>query len=259
MRRLVAFVHNTLFYVILVGYLVSFVFLLAAPGPWSVVVGKNLHRNLIRFQKLFGMKIEVRGFENVPKEGCIIASKHQSMWETFALFAIVEKPVFIYKSELDKIPLFGHFLRKLGMISVDRGGGAAALKDMAERSRREIDKGFEVLIFPEGTRKPPGAAPAYKYGIAKMYEEIQRPVVPLVLNSGLFWSSYFWRGYRGRIVVEFLPSIAPGMERDAFFQHLQATMEAASDKLLLESAARPDAPPLGEAAKARIAALTGGV
>lgn len=255
MRRLVAIVHNTLFYVILIGYLVCFVFLLFLPSSFALAVGKNLHKNLIRLQKLFGMKIEVRGLENVPKQGCIIAGKHQSMWETFALFAIVERPVFIYKRELDKIPLFGHFLRRLEFISVDRGGGAAALKGMAERSRRVIDKGWEILIFPEGTRKPPGAAPAYKYGVAKMYEEIGRPVVPMVLNSGLFWSSYFWRGHKGTIVVEFLPAIAPGMDRDVFFATLQTVLEGASDRLLLESANAPNPPPLGEAARARIAAL----
>jgi 1-acyl-sn-glycerol-3-phosphate acyltransferase len=258
MRSLVAILHNTLFYAILIGYLVCLVFLLLAPSSVVMAVGKNLHRNLIRLQKLFGMEIEVRGLDNIPREGCIIAGKHQSMWETFALMAIVPRPVFIYKRELDKVPLFGAFLRRLEFISVDRGGGGAALKDMAERSRRVIDKGWEILIFPEGTRKPPGAEPAYKYGVAKMYEEIARPVVPMVLNSGLFWSSYLWRGHRGRIVVEFLPAIPPGMERDAFFEHLRDTMETASDALLLESANRTDAPPLGAAAAARVAALRGG-
>jgi 1-acyl-sn-glycerol-3-phosphate acyltransferase len=151
--------------------------------------------------------------------------------------------------------LFGTYLRKFGMIPVDRKGGPAALRAMAALAREAVDHGRQVLIFPEGTRREPGAAPAYKFGVAKMYAEIGRPVTPMVLNSGMYWSSYLWRGHPGTIIVEFLPPIPAGLPADAFFDELTRVMEAASDRILLETARRPDAPPLGASAQARVAAL----
>jgi len=255
MTRLRALAFNTLFYAMLIGYMIvcPFLFLLPAERGWGVV--RNLMRNENRLQRLFGIRIEVRGAEHMPAGGGIVAGKHQSMWETFSLVAFVPRPAFIYKKELGRLPLFGAYLRKFGMIEVDRKGGSAALRAMAESARAAVDAHRQVMIFPEGTRREAGAAPAYKFGVAKMYAEIGRPVVPMALNSGLYWSAFFWRGHPGTIVVEFLPPIEPGLEPAVFFERLQAETEAATDRLLLETAARADAPPLSPVAAARLAAL----
>lgn len=255
MRRVRAFAFNSLFYGLLILYMLAFLVILVLPRSWGFPVVRNLMRNEIRLQRLFGIRIEVRNPEYLPQGGGIVAAKHQSMWETFSLVAFIPWPAFIYKQELGKIPLFGNYLRKFGMIPVDRKGGATALRAMATLARAAIDSGRQVLIFPEGTRRPYGAAPAYKFGVAKMYAEIGRPVTPLVLNSGLYWSAYFWRGYPGTIVIEALPPIEPGLTAEQFFERMQTEMERASDRLLLETASRPDAPPLDAIAQARVDAL----
>jgi 1-acyl-sn-glycerol-3-phosphate acyltransferase len=216
-------------------------------------------RTQLALQRLFGIRLDLRGAENLPREGGIIAAKHQSMWETFALVAFVRFPAFVYKKELGHILLFGSYLRKLRQIPVDRSAGSQAVKTMGDAARAAVDEGRQVLIFPEGTRKRPGSAPAYKFGIAKLYEATGRPVTPIALNSGLFWSNFFWNGHPGTIIVQVLPPIAPGLDRDTFFAEVQAVIERASDRLLLETAHGPNPPPLSPEAAARVKALEAAV
>jgi 1-acyl-sn-glycerol-3-phosphate acyltransferase len=232
MRKLLAIIFNTLFYfMLMLGLLLLMpLLLLSRHGVRKGL--KALFRTLIGLQGLFGQKVEFRGLQNIPRGGCIIAPKHQSMWETLMLGILFADPGFIYKRELEKIPVFGAFLRKANMVPVDRDKGVAALLAMTHAAAQKIREGRQIIIFPEGTRREAGAAPAYKTGIILLYEQAQAPVVPVALNSGIFWSKYLWRGRKGKMVVEILPPIAAGMARDEFLATLRERLENATNALL---------------------------
>jgi len=147
---------------------------------------------------------------------------------------LLPDPAFVLKKELFQIPLWGWYARKFGMIGIDRKAGTSALADIAEKGQAAIDAGRQVIIFPEGTRTQPGAKPSYKNGTAHLYHRLERPVVPVALNSGLYWPRGTIRRYPGTIVVEFLPAIAPGMGLKAFRNRLMDEIETASDRLYAE-------------------------
>ena len=184
-----------------------------------------------------GTKVEFRGLEKLPKGALIVAAKHQSTWETFALLRLFDDFTFIVKRELMWIPIFGWCMAKGRMIPVDRGAGSQALGAMTKRAREEIRTGRQLIIFPEGTRRPPGAAPRYKFGVAHLYAEVGVPCVPIALNSGLFWPRRAFLRLPGTIVVEFLDPIPPGLDKDAFFQRLQTDIETATARLITEGEA----------------------
>lgn len=181
-----------------------------------------------------GIKVEWRGIENIPRGACIIACKHQSAWETFALYAVLRDPAYILKRELMWIPLFGWYTWKAGLIPVNREAGLAALSRMTARARQELARARQIVIFPEGTRRPPGAEPIYKPGIAYLYSKADVPCVPLALNSGLFWPRRSLRRVPGTIVVEALEPIAPGLDRKAFAARMESALEEATARLVAE-------------------------
>ena len=194
---------------------------------------------------MVGIRVEFRGQENIPQGGFLVASKHQSVWETFALVAEFDDPSFILKRELMWIPFFGWMAAKMRLISVDRGGGAAALAAMTRTARAEVAQGRQIVIFPEGTRRPAGAEPAYKFGVAHLYENLGAPCLPVALNSGLYWPRRSILRRPGTIVVEYLEPIPPGLSRTAFFREMQTRIEEASRRLHEEGLRE-----LGEAAPA---------
>ncbi len=185
-----------------------------------------LHRTIC------GIDDEIRGLENIPAGGCIVAAKHQSAWETLRLIELFPRPSFILKRELLWVPLFGGYMRKAHMIPVDRGGGSAALEAMTAHARRAIAEGRQIIIFPEGTRRPPGAPPAYRRGVTRLYEALGVPCVPVALNSGLYWPRHKFVHRRGTIRVEVLPPIPPGLEAEVFAKRLEETIEGATDALI---------------------------
>jgi 1-acyl-sn-glycerol-3-phosphate acyltransferase len=187
-----------------------------------------------------GTSVDFRGLEKLPPAGFLVAAKHQSMWETFALFMILKDPAFVLKRELMFIPFFGWYAAKARSIAVNRGGGSQALKAMNQRALEEIGTGRQVVIFPEGTRRPIGAPAAYKYGIAHMYEQMGVTCVPIALNSGAYWPRRRFLRYPGVIIVEVLEPIAAGLARETFHTLVQERIEAASVRLLEE--ARPHSP-----------------
>jgi 1-acyl-sn-glycerol-3-phosphate acyltransferase len=182
-----------------------------------------------------GTRIEWRGVQNIPPGGCIVACKHQSFLETFAVYKILDDPTFVLKRELMWIPLFGWHMAKAGVIPINRGAGVAALSRMTTRARTLLGRGRQVVIFPEGTRQRPGAEPNYKSGIAYLYDKAGVPCVPLALNSGLFWPRRSLLRYPGTVVVEALEPIAPGLDRRVFLARLQDRLEEASTRLLAEA------------------------
>jgi 1-acyl-sn-glycerol-3-phosphate acyltransferase len=180
------------------------------------------------------LKAEFRGVEKIPRGGDLIAAKHQSTWETFALLWMFEDPTFILKRELQWIPLFGWFTIKGRMIPVDRRAGSAGMTAMIARAAKELGNGRQIVIFPEGTRRPAGAEPAYKYGIVRLYETGNVPCVPIALNSGLFWKRRSIIRMPGTIVVEVLDPIPAGLDQEAFMARLQDDIETATARLIEE-------------------------
>ncbi|MCW1843041.1 lysophospholipid acyltransferase family protein [Prosthecomicrobium hirschii] len=199
--------------------------------------------NLVLLEAIAGTRVEIRGLENLPAGGVLVASKHQSTFETLALLHLFHDPVFILKKELAWIPVFGWFCAKVGMIPVDRAGGREALRAMTKRSVEALQAGRSVLIYPEGTRRPPGVEPAYKVGVAFLYRATKAPLVPVALNSGLFWPRRGFFRYPGRLVVQFLPPIEPGLSAEAVMARLQSVIETASDALAIEALESPNPPP----------------
>lgn len=234
--------------------LIALPFLLAPRRAlwWALTTWSNALRAVLR---LGGIRMEFRGLENLPPGGCIIACKHQSALETITMLGLFRNPTYVLKRELMWIPLFGWYASRAGMTPIDRAKRGEALKRLVASVKAAIAAGKQVVIYPEGTRRPVGAEPEYKGGIAILYREAKVPVVPVALNTGLFWPrNSLWR-HPGTAVVEILPPIAPGLDMSSFQTRLVQTIEAASDRLLLEAALRPDAPPLSPLAAARVAAL----
>jgi 1-acyl-sn-glycerol-3-phosphate acyltransferase len=190
---------------------------------------------LLLLKYIVGMKLEVRGREKLPKGACLIASKHQSAWETFALIPIFRDPALLMKRELFWIPFHGWFSRKFDMIPVDRDKGPAALRRMLKEAKTRIADGREIIIFPEGTRKAPGAPPDYKTGIVLLYDALQVPCVPVALNSGLFWPRRSLIRRPGTVIVEILDPIPPGLPKAEFMRRLQTAIETASNHLRAEA------------------------
>ncbi|MBI3435679.1 MAG: 1-acyl-sn-glycerol-3-phosphate acyltransferase [Proteobacteria bacterium] len=191
--------------------------------------------NLWLLRRICDIHVEWRGRENIPAGALIVAAKHQSMWETFALLTVFPDPAFVVKRELMWIPFFGWYAWKGGMIAVARGGAKAATAAMSERARAVLAHGRQIVIFPEGTRRSPGAPAAYKYGTVRLYAETGATCLPIALNSGMFWPRRQFLRRPGTIRVAFLRPIAPGLEAAAFFERLQADIEAATDDLIAEA------------------------
>ena len=231
---------NVAFYlvttVMLIGSLPIFVFGKPSDGmgvvrSWAGVV-VWLHETVA------GVKTEIRGREFMPDGAALVASKHQSSFETIAFFPLLRDMTIVMKRSIRNLPLFGPYTVKTGMIHVDREGGASALRLLTARAREEIAKNREIVVFPEGTRRPVDAEPQYETGIALLYRSLNVPVVPVALNSGLFWPRRSLLHYPGTIVVEFLPPIPAGLDSRAFLARLQETIETASNRLVTEARAK---------------------
>jgi 1-acyl-sn-glycerol-3-phosphate acyltransferase len=187
---------------------------------------------------LVGLDHRVVGRERVPKEPVIFAVKHQSSWETLALAVLLDRPIYVLKRELIWIPIFGLYLLGSGALAVDRAAGAKALRQLIRAAEQAAKSGRPFLIFPEGTRVAPGQHRPYQPGIAALYDKLNRPVVPVALNSGLFWGRRSFLKKPGRITVEFLEPIPAGLDRRRFMKELEARLEGASQRLL-QSPAKP--------------------
>jgi 1-acyl-sn-glycerol-3-phosphate acyltransferase len=196
----------------------------AAGGVW-------IDGTLFLLKHVVGIDHRVVGAENLPGTPAIYAVKHQSAWETLFLSRYLDYPAFVLKKELLSIPLFGWFMRKTGMIAVDRKAGASALRGMARQAAETLESGRSILIFPEGTRVAPGQTRPYQPGVAALYTQLKVPVVPVALNSGLYWGRRAFFKQPGTIVVEILPPIPPGLDRKALMRELENRIETAATAL----------------------------
>jgi 1-acyl-sn-glycerol-3-phosphate acyltransferase len=183
---------------------------------------------------VLGLDYRVIGAENKPKSGAyIVAAKHQSTFETTKLHLIFHDPAIVLKKELLKIPIWGRFLTTTGMIPIDRGAGRRAVGDMLTASQKAVAEGRPIVIFPQGTRVPAGEKRTYKSGVAALYQELGLPIVPLALNSGLFWPRSGMK-HGGTVTFSFLPPIQPGLEPEAALALLEERLESETDRLVAD-------------------------
>ena len=188
--------------------------------------------NIVLMRVICNIKVEYRGAEKIPKGPLIVAAKHQSMWETISLLHFFDAPFFVLKRELLRIPIFGQYLMKADMVAIDRSSGRQALMKIAKRAGEEVRRGRQFVIFPEGTRRPPGAPPDYKAGVGLIYADCGVPCLPVALNSGLFWPRRTFLRYPGTLVVEFLDPLPPGLPRAEFLARVQDVIEEATGRLV---------------------------
>jgi 1-acyl-sn-glycerol-3-phosphate acyltransferase len=181
---------------------------------------------------LGGISYRVIGRENIPRGACIIASKHQSEWETFKLHLLVNDPAIVLKRELLRIPIIGWYMSRSGSIPIDRSGRTKTISAMTDAARKAAAEGRPIVIFPEGTRAAPGESRPYKSGVAALYQDLNIPVVPMALNSGLLWPKNAFVKKPGIITVEFLPPIPAGLPREEMMRRLRNELEPAALRLL---------------------------
>ena len=200
----------------------------AAVKLWSQLVIAGL-------KAIVGVEVEVRGREHLPGGACLIAAKHQSMFDIIPPFDYLADPCLVMKQELMVIPVFGWFSAKLRMIVINRAAASKALRGMVHDAKDALADGRQILIFPEGTRKDIGEAPDYKPGIAALYRDLNLPCTPLATNSGMIWPAHGFIRYPGKVVFEILPPIQAGLKRATFMALLEDSIEVASARLAAET------------------------
>jgi 1-acyl-sn-glycerol-3-phosphate acyltransferase len=183
----------------------------------------------IRFlaRTICGITFRVEGRENIPAGPCIIAAQHQSSFETYEMFLEFDTPVYVLKRELIYIPLIGWYMQRAGLVHIDRGAGASAMRKMLREAQDELAAGNQVILFPEGTRVKPGQSVPYKPGVAALYAHCDVPVIPMALNTGYTWGKTRILKRPGEIVFRYLPALPKGLSRDTMLAELRARIEAA--------------------------------
>jgi 1-acyl-sn-glycerol-3-phosphate acyltransferase len=265
LKTVVQAVRSALFYLLFIGQTVVLAIIVGTIGILArrrTAVGWALasywcHSNTWLMRAVAGVGTKVTGEENIPAGGCIIASKHQSDWDVFAVFPHTGRPAYIVKKELMRIPFFGWAARSLDCIEVDRQKGAEAIPEMMRQARDAIARGCRIVIFPEGTRKAPLAPPDYRFGVARMYDELKVPVVPVALNSGLFWGRNSLILWPGEAEAKFLPPIQPGLPPDEFLKRLREAIETQTNELIRAADARGLDRPVPPHLRERLDALKG--
>ena len=175
---------------------------------------------------------EIQGKEHIPKEATLIVSKHQSAFETFALFYYLPNSIFIHKKQLFFIPIFGQYLKKLNMISINRNGKASTIRMMLKQTKDKIKSGYSIIIFPEGTRKKPGDAPDYKRGVVGIYNELNTDVLPIAVNSGKYWPKNKIIKSSGNIIIKILPIIKSNINKNFILTEIQNKIEEATNQII---------------------------
>jgi 1-acyl-sn-glycerol-3-phosphate acyltransferase len=236
-------IFNIVFYVNLVLFLVIGSPFYLTPRKWSVRALQAWATTSLWWLKVIcGTRVELRGRENIPQGALLVAAKHQSLWDTFALLPLFDDPAVVLKRELVFIPLFGWFIPKFRMIPIERSSGATTLKKMMARAKEEAERGRQIVMFPEGTRRPPDAPPDYKPGAVALYLKLGLPCLPIALNSGLYWPRRKFLRRPGTIVVEILPIIEAGLSRREFSARLETAIETATTRLVREARATSEHP-----------------
>jgi len=209
-----------------------FVWVVFLPMNYVTAVVRVWQRGATWLSKvLVGIHYRIEGEENIPQGACIIAAKHQSAWETCLLHVLFHDPAIVLKKELTYVPVWGWLAKATGLIPIDRKGGVRSLAIMKKAASDAVKAGRKIVIFPQGTRVRPGLKKAYKVGVVAMYQDLDIPIVPLALNSGLFWPKGCFIKTPGTITLRFLPPIPVGLSRSQVMRRLQHDIETHSDML----------------------------
>lgn len=182
-----------------------------------------------------GIKIEIRGRQHLCQDGVIYASKHESALETYCMSMFIKKAVFILKKELTYIPIFGWAQHFYGMIPVNRAAGGSAMKAMMKEAKDRMNKGRPIIIFPEGTRCKPGTTKGYKPGLLFIAEQLKAPVIPVALNTGLFWAKNSFLRYPGKVIIEFMEPMPEIADKKEFMAELEKRIEGKCTELNAET------------------------
>ncbi|MGM0421836.1 MAG: lysophospholipid acyltransferase family protein [Pseudomonadota bacterium] len=226
---------NLVFFGASLFWSLALLWVLVLPRPLINKIIKNTYFRTVNWAEryILGLNCRVEGLENLPQSGgYVLAAKHQSAFETLKFPFLFDQTAIVLKRELTWIPLWGWYPRRMGMIPIDRGSARVALKSITDGAQRVVDSEQRpLIIFPQGTRVAPGDKKPYKTGIAHVYKAVNAPVVPVALNSGLYWGkNSFWKK-PGTVTLKFLPPIPPGLEVHDFMLRLEDTLETESDAL----------------------------
>ncbi|MEO8813001.1 MAG: lysophospholipid acyltransferase family protein [Caulobacteraceae bacterium] len=228
-----------LFYLWSAAITVGVLPLLAGPRRYTIQATRVWARGvLLLLRAVCGIAMEVRGLEHLPAGAALIGAKHQCMFDTMGPITVFADACYVMKRELLRIPVYGWYCRKAGMIAIDRQGGAGALRALVAAARDRLTDGRQIVIFPEGSRMAPGVTGAYKPGVAALYRDLAVPCVPMATNSGAHWPAHGFLRRPGTIVYQFLEPIPAGLRRTEFMRLLQERIEGASAALLAEDSAR---------------------
>ena len=186
----------------------------------------------IFLERICNIRHKIKGEENIPKEAVLITAKHQSAFETLALYYYLKDCFFVHKKELFLIPIFGQYLYKSNMVAIDRKGGTKTMRVMLEKVSSKLKSGSSIIIFPEGTRKVPGSEPDYKTGFIGIYNHTRKKILPIAVNSGLCWPKHSWILKSGLITIQILPLIKENIDKKTLLNKVQENIELASNKLL---------------------------
>jgi 1-acyl-sn-glycerol-3-phosphate acyltransferase len=239
MRWLRALAFNIAFFAMTVLFGTVALPILLAPRRRVMQFGRLWARSvLFLLRGIVGLDGEIRGLDKLPAGACIVAMKHQSAWDTLILPVVLGDPAIVLKRELLYVPFYGWYAARAGSIAIDRGAGARALRGMVASARQAATDGRPVVIFPEGTRTPPGHRLAYQPGIAALYQALGVPLVPAAVNSGLFWGRRSFLKRPGRITLEFLDPIPSGLGRREVMTQLEEQIETATAALEREAVGR---------------------
>ena len=233
MRFIKSFFFNILLYFGIILVFILALPTLILPAKSTLYCGKFLAYYIILILRLvLNTKVIFHGLENLRKvEKFFVASAHQSMFETFVFQAPLNFPIFILKKELLKIPLFGWYLRKIGSIEIIRETTTKDNLNFFDKIKKTLQKNNRpLLIFPQGTRVKFDERTPFKKGVARIYDSLKLPCIPVALNSGKIWPKNSFIKYPGNIHVSFLEPIYPGLEKNTFLNTLQEKIYSEMDK-----------------------------
>lgn len=233
-----ALLFNILFYLTSLMFALVMLPLMVFPPAVMRWAGAGWsHFSIWLFKAIVGARWEVRGADLIPEGPVIFAVKHQSAWDTLFFPAYFRNPAMIAKKELRWIPLYGWFAWRAGAVWIDRRSGTSALRTLVHGVESAVKQGRSVVMFPQGTRTRPGESRPYQRGITTLYLGAGVPIVPVALNSGMFWPRRSFSKFPGTIVVQFLEPIPPGLDRKTFLDVLAERIESATARIEAEAGA----------------------
>ena len=231
------FIRSLLFYLLL-SFWTIFLGLICL--PYLILPNKYLFRQVklwikgifFLLKNICKITHEIQGIGHFPDHSVLIASKHQSAFETLALFYYLPQSIFIHKKQLFLIPIFGQYLKKINMISIDRKGGAVTMRRMLKQAKIKMYEGFSIIIFPEGTRKKPGEEPNYKSGFVGIYKAMDTEILPVAVNSGNCWPKHTFVKNSGHIIIKILPLISSNINKKQILKDVEVAIESATNKII---------------------------